>query len=42
MIQKRHGEFFFIFSAFDKHDNVQFLAKFEKKLKVGFRATINF
>ena len=41
MIQKRHGEIFFILSTFDKHDTTQLFAKFKKILHMGFKATLN-
>ena len=33
---------FFILSTLDKHDKTQLLAKFQKILYMGFRATLNF
>ena len=40
MMQKLHGEFFFILSIFDKHDKTQLLAKFKVILSIGFRARL--
>ena len=42
MFQKRQGEFFFLLQNFNKQDEMQLLAKFEKILYMGFRATLNF
>ena len=39
--QKRHGNFFFILSTFEKHDKTQLMAKFKKILLVGFRQLEN-
>lgn len=41
-IQKRHDEIFLMLSNFEKHGKTQLLTKFQKKLYVGFRATLNF
>ena len=42
-IQKRHGDFSYIYlSTFDKPKKTQLLAKSEKILQVGFRATSKF
>ena len=44
-LQFKNGKvkcFFFFFANFDKHDEMQLLAKFKKILYIGFRATLNF